>query len=172
MAKIINIYGAPCAGKSTIAAGLFYEMKRKGYKVELSTEWIKNKVYEQTPYPFRDQIYTFAKQRKQIRQLMGMVDWIITDSPLLLSLIYGGHESQEFKKLVIADYGSYDNCDFLVERKHEYQSYGRMQDEKQSREIHDRIVGVLQAFSKYTVVNSNNAVEEILKVVENDASIG
>ena len=32
-AKIINIYGAPGVGKSTTAAGLFYEMKKKGLKV-------------------------------------------------------------------------------------------------------------------------------------------
>jgi adenylate kinase family enzyme len=30
MVKLINIYGAPGAGKSTSASGLFFELKKKG----------------------------------------------------------------------------------------------------------------------------------------------
>ena len=61
MTKVINLFGGPGAGKSTIAAGLFYNMKIAGYNVERADEWIKDKVYEGTKYPFKDQLYTFAK---------------------------------------------------------------------------------------------------------------
>lgn len=42
---VINIFGAPGAGKSTTAAALFALMKLEGYKVELATEHAKDRYY-------------------------------------------------------------------------------------------------------------------------------
>ena len=66
MTKVINLFGGPGVGKSTIAAGLFYNMKIAGYNVEAPQEWCKQKVYEGTKYPFKDQLYTYACQNKLI----------------------------------------------------------------------------------------------------------
>ena len=33
--KVINLWGSPGSGKSTVAAGLFYRMKMADYNVEL-----------------------------------------------------------------------------------------------------------------------------------------
>ena len=38
---LINIYGGPAAGKSTVAAGLFYELKKK-YNLNVAREWLEN----------------------------------------------------------------------------------------------------------------------------------
>ena len=35
------MFGAPCSGKSTNSAGLAYELKKDGFKVELVTEFAK-----------------------------------------------------------------------------------------------------------------------------------
>ena len=43
---LINIYGGPAAGKSTVAAGLFYELKKKGYDCGLVTEMATELVYD------------------------------------------------------------------------------------------------------------------------------
>ena len=40
MTKVINLFGGPGAGKSTIASGLFYHMKIAGYNVEMTGEWV------------------------------------------------------------------------------------------------------------------------------------
>ena len=39
---VINLLGSPGAGKSTTAARLFYELKMKGVKCELITEYAKD----------------------------------------------------------------------------------------------------------------------------------
>ena len=44
--KIINFYGAPGTGKSTLACELFVYMKKHGYNVELASEYAKECVYE------------------------------------------------------------------------------------------------------------------------------
>jgi adenylate kinase family enzyme len=43
--KYINIFGGPGAGKSTTAAALFAEMKRRGMNVELATEVAEDREY-------------------------------------------------------------------------------------------------------------------------------
>ena len=43
--KIINIFGNPGSGKSTIAAYLFTELKSRNIEVELVTETAKDLVY-------------------------------------------------------------------------------------------------------------------------------
>ena len=78
MTKIINLYGAPGSGKSTIASGLFFHMKMAGLNVELATEYAKSKLFEENTYVFKDQLYCFSKQHKKLREMNGKVDYIIT----------------------------------------------------------------------------------------------
>jgi len=47
MTTIINLFSGPSGGKSSIAAGLFYKMKRNGLSVELVPEVAKDYVYEE-----------------------------------------------------------------------------------------------------------------------------
>lgn len=45
---VVNLIGGPGCGKSTTTAGLFYELKKKGYNCEMSLEFAKDKVYEES----------------------------------------------------------------------------------------------------------------------------
>ena len=45
---VINLFGGPGCGKSTIAAELFAILKKQGYEVELVTEYAKDKVWEES----------------------------------------------------------------------------------------------------------------------------
>ena len=84
MTKVINLFGGPGAGKSTIAAGLFYNMKIAGYNVERADEWIKDKVYEGTKYPFKDQLYTFFKLLLFFINLIYLIECILELEKILL----------------------------------------------------------------------------------------
>ena len=59
---IINLMGGPCSGKSTIASGLFYNLKKLGYNCELALEFAKDKVWEESIKVLDDQFYVFGKQ--------------------------------------------------------------------------------------------------------------
>lgn len=131
--KVINLFGGPGSGKSTTRAGLFYLMKLSGFKVEEATEWIKEKVYEGSPYAFKDQLYTFAKQNKKLQEMDGKVDWVVTDSPLLLSHIYGGEKSSTFHKLIDEEFNKYENINIFIKRAKPYQTFGRNESEEQAR---------------------------------------
>ena len=150
--KIINIYGGPCIGKSTIAAGLFYHMKKEGYDVELVTEYAKDLVYEDRNNILAgDQIYIFAKQHRRILRLKDKVEYIITDSPILLSLVYVElmkvtYDKNIFSDLVLNVYNQYPNINILLTRNpdHVYKNNGRQQNEVESVSIDLVIKNILK----------------------------
>lgn len=142
---VINLYGGPCSGKSTLMAGLFYKLKSLGKNVEMSTEFVKDSVYDGNPYPFQDQIYVFANMLKHLRQYDGKVDYVITDAPLLMNSIYGEKELPAFHKLVMEEYKKYDNINYFLERNKDidFVSSGRINTEKESNNIHNKVKKLL-----------------------------
>jgi len=85
--KIINFIGAPGVGKSTTAAELFCIMKKMNYSVEIVQEFAKELVYSDSS-TLKDQIYVTASQHHRIFKLKDKVDYIITDSPIILGAAY------------------------------------------------------------------------------------
>lgn len=59
---VVNLFGAPGAGKSTGAARIFSNLKMAGINAELVTEFAKDKVWEENKAVFNDQLYIFGKQ--------------------------------------------------------------------------------------------------------------
>ena len=167
MTRVINLFGGPGAGKSTIAAGLFYYMKIAGYDAGLASEWIKDKVYEGTKYPFKDQLYTIAKQNKKIKQMIGKTDYIICDSPLFLSMVYQSEEEPIFTQLVLDYFNRYDNINFFIRRHHKYQPTGRIHTEKQSETISIELEELLIKYNiPYVPLTSGEALDKILEQLE------
>jgi len=171
--KVINLYGGPGSGKSTTAAGLFYKMKLKHMKVELVTEYAKDLVYSNRLDDMLDQQeYIFAKQNAKLHRLRDHVDYVITDSPLLLSVVYaqaGWQCYKPFCDLVRCTYSTYDNINAYLKRPEEFQQYGRAHDKDQSIEldnsIHDMLVRENQTILHFPV--DENVVDSILLGVNN-----
>lgn len=132
---IVNLYGGPGSGKSTMAARVFSELKEEGINAELVTEYAKDMTWQESFKVLNNQLYVFAKQHHKIWRVTGKVDVIITDSPLLLSLIYGEIYSDTFKKLVMETVNLYTNIDVFLRRVKPYNSAGRSQDESQAKKL-------------------------------------
>ena len=142
---VINLYGGPCSGKSTIMAGVFYKLKEMGKNVEMSPEFVKDSVYDGNPYPFKDQIYVFANMLKRLRQFDGKVDYVVTDAPLLMNLVYTEKESNYFRSLVVSEYNKYSNYEYILRRgKIKYQDNGRVNTKKESDRIQRAVENILE----------------------------
>ena len=166
MTVVINLFGAPGSGKSTIASGLFFHMKMGGLNVEMAPEYIKSKVFEENPYPFKDQLYVFAKQNKRLRELCDKVDYIITDSPLLMSLVYNSTEPDLFCDMVVQYYSQYNNMNFLLKREHAYHTEGRVQTEKEADIVGEKLEEHLKKYNiGYTTLPSNESMYNILQIL-------
>ena len=170
--QVINLFGGPGAGKSTTAAGLFYEMKKRRIEVELVTEYAKDMVWEGRHNILDDQIYIFAKQQRRIARLRDhSVDWVITDSPIALGLVYlrEGRLSPNFHGLVMEVFNSFDNHNFLLQRNFEYNPVGRNQKDLEEAEAYDRKVkALLDTFDVpfQTILGGELAVDRILAEIK------
>ena len=142
---IINLFGGPGTGKSTGAAYIFSKLKLAGINAELVTEFAKDKVWEEAHAPFENQLYIFAKQYFRITRCENKVDVIVTDSPLLLSLIYNNQErfGEHFDALVTSLFEYYNNYNVMLHRVKEYNPVGRFQTEEESDEISKQIENML-----------------------------
>jgi hypothetical protein len=169
--KIINLFSGPGAGKSTTAAGLFYHMKCMGLETELVQEYAKDMVWEQRHNILEDQIYIFAKQQRRIARLKNHgLDWVITDSPIPLGLVYTRPEdlTAPFSQLVMQVFNSYENHNFLLTRNVQYNPNGRNQKTvHEAEQVDDKLQLMLtQNQITYTsIVGGTHAVPDILACV-------
>ena len=85
---VVNLLGGPGSSKSTSAALLFAILKRKDINAELVTEFAKSAAWENNVKAIENQAYVFGKQCYKMSRCADDVDVIITDSPLILSIIY------------------------------------------------------------------------------------
>lgn len=173
---VINLFAGSGAGKSTVAAGLFSAMKERKYHCELVREFVKTMAWEGKKVGPYDQVYIFGKQAKYESQLYGKVDYIITDSPLLLSAIYENHYTG--KNLILPsvlnflDYTQSNGIKYLnfyLTRSKPFDKRGRYEDEKTAKKIDKRIIHALKWYKIPFVKLKNNScqesIDEILKVI-------
>ncbi len=110
---VVNLFGAPGAGKSTGASYVFSQLKMMGVNAELVTEFAKDKV-----------------------------DVVITDSPILLSAFYANDLvlGDEFDKLVTKVFNSYNSINVFINRVKPYNPSGRFQNETESDELSSKLL--------------------------------
>ena len=149
---VVNIFGGPGVGKSTLSAGLFYKLKSQGCKCELVTEYAKELVFEDRKNILKDdQFYVFAKQNRKIFRLLKQdINFIITDSPILLSKIYGKYIQPNIFKcfcdLIDEINKSYCNFNIFLERNKslKFENQGRLQKSlNEAQEIDNEIYNLL-----------------------------
>jgi hypothetical protein len=153
MTVIVNLYGAPGAGKSTTRAGAFHRLKLYGVNCEEVTEYAKDLTWEGREYALSNQVYVFAKQLKRMDMLMGKVDVVITDSPLMLSAYYGSVDlPSSFFEMVehFADHPF--RMDYFIERVKPYNPVGRAQTEEQSDAIGNGLMHLLTDCGVYPTI--------------------
>ena len=138
---VVNLTGAPGAGKSTGAAKIFSELKMLGINCELVGEFAKDKTWEHNATALNCQEYIFGKQSYRLARCRDEVDVIITESPLPLTIIYTKDDKikEPLTELVMAIYDSYDNINFFINRTKPYNPKGRNQTVEESDAISIRI---------------------------------
>jgi len=168
--KVINLFGGPCTGKSTTASLLFGKMKLQGLNVALVQEYAQEAIWEQRQSLLDDQIYIFAKQQRRLARLQGHgLDWVVTDSPLPLSVVYLKPNvlSDNFEYLVREVWEKYQNWNFLLTRNWEYNPQGRNQKlSEEADEFHKKVTDLLCNWEiPVYQLDAQHAIEEIFQRV-------
>lgn len=145
MTKIVNLYGGPGTGKSTIAAKAFALLKEGGVNAELVTEYVKQWAWEGRQPVNYDQFYFFGKQTRREYSLFGKVDVIVTDSPIAINAyyaqVYGSPQQAALFRQMLLEYQrmcaeeGHKHEHIFIERVKAYNPAGRYQTEDQAKAI-------------------------------------
>lgn len=136
---IVNLLGGPGCAKSTTAAGIFNRLKQEHYNVELVQEFAKKLTWEKNFKVLSDQFFVSATQNHMQNILLGQVQAIITDSPIIIGLMYYNEPNKEiydsFKNFLLATFKAQNNINFYIKRAKKYNPSGRNQTEDEAKEI-------------------------------------
>ena len=158
--KVINLFGSAGAGKSTTALGVAHNLKINGYKVEYVSEYAKQLVMSGCQNLLAYQEHVFTNQLFQMNILKDKsLDFIVTDSPLLLSSFYGtkyNTSTNNLNQLIFEHYNNFDNINYFIKRTHNYDTTGRIQNESESDEDYEQLIKFLKDNNiKHKNVNSH-----------------
>ena len=148
---VINAFGGPGSGKTTACFYIACELKKCGYVVEYVPEYSKELVWDEN-WELLDGSYIHQKailveQKRRIDRLMGKVDFIVTDAPLLFNIVYLKDESRRDKHMqtLLEIFGNYYNFNFFVKRdENNFEKEGRIQNLEESKEKDEEIHKLLK----------------------------
>ncbi len=153
MTKVINFIGGPGSGKSTFSYRLMAHFKIQGISCEYTGEYAKEKVWDDHLKIFDNQLLVFAQQQHRLHRLLGKVEYIITDSPLVQFVYYldeftpeekkGTERFKAYNRLVWEEFNSFDNINFLMQRPGGFSNEGRYQDSQKANKIDSEMKEVL-----------------------------
>ena len=158
MTTVINLFGGSGCGKSTTAALLFASMKLRGIHVELVREYVKYWAWNDRKVREWDQLYLLGKQSAYESMLYGKVDYIVTDSPILLAGIYQNYRSQGKDKYVSvaaqafmahAEENGVTYKNFFLRRNKPFDPRGRYETEDQAKEVDAYVYNYLCDYSAF-----------------------
>ena len=141
--KVINLFGGPGTGKSTLAASIFASLKMRGFNAELVTEFAKDLVWSERNKELNDQVYILGKMYHKLWRLKDKVDVVVIDSPLPLCIYYDGYRTKYLAEMCMWLFDSFDNFNILLQRHFPYQQEGRYQDEAGAIKVHEDIMGLM-----------------------------
>ena len=136
MTKIINFFAGPGVGKSTCSCELFSIMKNQGINCEIVQEFAKELTWTRDP-AIGCQMYVTGTQMWRTLRLVGEVDYIITDSPILTGCFYNSNE--HLNEAILYDFHKMENINILLKRTKPYNPKGRTQTLEESDNIHIKI---------------------------------
>jgi len=166
-ALVINLFGGPGTGKSTLMAKLFAQLKEQDYEVEMSHEYVKDLVWEESYKKIENQLYIFGKQHNRSYRLLKKIHLIITDSPLLNSIVYYSGTNPYFKDMVMYEYKQMNNIGLYLERTFEYNANGRYQNLEEAKKIDRSYKKLLEENNlEYYTVKSPYDIEAIINIID------
>lgn len=169
---VISFVGASGAGKSTAALGTSYELKKKGKSVEYVQEFAKDLFYNGLLGKYiPNQSYIIAEQYKRIYDLIGKVDYIVTDAGLEISAFHSSNESKHVENLAWYLRNKVNQVTIFIQRDEEkvpYETEGRAETESESRLFGIKLEEYLKNNrAKYCkVVGTDAAIAAALKAIE------
>ena len=152
-------------------------MKQNNYSVEYVSEFAKELSWEGSSAQLENQAHVFAEQFRRQWRLVDQVDFVITDSPLLLSSVYFDYYFNRSKQKLFSDkyrelainyfdstYYEFENIEVIIERTKMFDPRGRNQTLDESMRI-DEIIRY-KVKSPNLVTNSQDSIVDAIQLIK------
>ena len=136
---VINLFGGPGAGKSTCAMEICSE-----YVQEYAKELVYENRMDLLDGSREHQQLLFEEQKRRVNILLGKVDFIVTDSPVILSAIYNKELTPDFEQQVLKEFNKNRNFNIFINRGKTFESNGRIHNLDESIEIDNQLKEYLE----------------------------
>jgi len=176
----IALIGGPGTGKSTLAARLYSELKELGKNTELVQEYAREHLNRHgITTDVLNQYMFYERQRDKEDIIPEQVEYIITDSPTILSYIYAllyaniknvNHQElliDMYSKIIRDGLNRYSHIYYLAPTR-EYKLDGtRTQTEKESNSIGNNIQKFLDMHKiKYKTLNMSATHDRTVQIIK------
>jgi tRNA uridine 5-carbamoylmethylation protein Kti12 len=150
----IQFFGAPSAGKTVLSLEVVAECKKHGIKCEIITELAREWAYVDRSISSMDQIYLFASQMNREDTLLSRdkVDFVVTDSPLILNCWFSNAHNPVFWKSLEPLVRMFDerfpvlNFFCPLNKSYKFHAEGRHFPAEKSQEISDSLWEFVKEF--------------------------
>ena len=134
----------------------------------MASEFAKDLFWDESN-AWKDQLYVFANQWRMIDRILCRTDYVVCDSPPILSLFYNRPHSDAFVQLVLEKCSQFDTYLFLLKRSVPYDCNGRRETEEEADRLHDEMSEWLDLHGiKHELVESTvDGWNQILRSLKN-----
>jgi len=166
--KLINFFSGPNSGKTATMSGVFSHLKKYNLKVEISHEVAKPYVFEKRFDALNCQPLISGEQIWHIERLMGQVDIILTDAPILQGIVYGKNATgtkypDSFYQFLIDQHKKFGGDNFFIRRGEVYDTTGRTQSFDEAIAVDKQILDLLDSLEEtYSVEDLNWGTAEYI----------
>jgi hypothetical protein len=155
--KHICIFGGPGIGKTMTALALTCLLKEKGFSCEYVSEFAKDLTWEEHKVALACQPLIAGEQIFRQHKVDGKVDFVVTDSPLLINLIHPGFGvTDNYKKWLVEVFNMFDNFNILLasERVRPYETEGRVESKERAIEMDsENLEMLIKNNIKFNIIN-------------------
>lgn len=171
----INFVGGACAGKSTMAALIYAELKMRHLSAEYVGEYAKGLIWAGKLDQLNNQYRVSEKQYNMIKVLDNVVDYIVCDSPLLVGLHYNRYSKTNVSNVEKTEFKirewmlEFNNIYIYLERNEDYlyEQEGRVQDLEEAKIIDKLFIDLLKELNLpfLSIKSDRHNVEKIINYI-------
>ncbi len=167
---VVNLFAGPSAGKTTCAWEIAAELKKDGLVVEYVSEVAKEYVWDNRSDlldgTLEHQKDLYEQQNHRVQRLIGKVDVIVTDSPILLNLLYLKEKNTDFENKVITQFKAQKNFNLFVQRGKYFEAEGRIHDLSQSIALDKGVLDLLNENKIYYGIYTYDRMKLCVKNIQ------